>query len=78
MKAANSSASAWPLSTANAPAPASRLPATMPGAMLRAMSQRTLPRPWWARTLDSEVNMMVAIDVAMAIFTAGRRARRAA
>jgi hypothetical protein len=34
------------------------------------MSQRTAPRLWWARTLEIDVNMMVAIDVAIAIFTA--------
>jgi hypothetical protein len=34
------------------------------------MSQRTAPRLWCARTLDSDVKMMVAIEVAIAIFTA--------
>ena len=34
------------------------------------MSQRTAPRLWWARTLETEVNMMVAIEVAMAILIA--------
>ena len=34
------------------------------------MSQRTAPRLWCARTLETEVNTMVAIDVAMAILTA--------
>ena len=34
------------------------------------MSQRTAPRWWCARTLEMDVNTMVAMDVAMAIFTA--------
>ena len=34
------------------------------------MSQRTAPRLWCARTLEIEVKMMVAIEVAIAIFTA--------
>lgn len=38
--------------------------------MLATMGQRTAPRLWCARMLDSEVNRMVAIEVAMAIFTA--------
>ena len=42
----------------------------MPGASERTMSQRTAPRLWWARTLESEVNTMVAMDVAMATLTA--------
>ena len=46
------------------------LPSTMPGASRLTMSQRTAPRWWCARTLDREVKMMVAIEVAMAIFTA--------
>jgi len=41
----------------------------MPGARLRTMSQRTAPRPWWARRLEIEVNTMVAMAVAIAIFT---------
>ncbi len=42
----------------------------MPGASVRTMSQRTAPRLWCARTLEIEVKRMVAIDVAIAIFTA--------
>ena len=34
------------------------------------MSHRTAPRLWCARTLEIEVKMMVAMEVAMAIFTA--------
>ena len=34
------------------------------------MSQRTAPRLWCARTLEMEVNTMVAMEVAMAILTA--------
>lgn len=34
------------------------------------MSQRTAPRLWCARTLDTDVKMIVAIEVAIAIFTA--------
>jgi hypothetical protein len=33
------------------------------------MSQRTAPRLWCARTLAMEVNMIVAIEVAIAILT---------
>ncbi len=43
---------------------------TIPGASRFTMSQRTAPRLWCARTLDTEVKMMVAMEVAMAIFTA--------
>ena len=42
----------------------------MPGDSRLTMSQRTAPRLWCARTLESEVKMMVAIEVAIAIFTA--------
>ena len=42
----------------------------MPGASRLTMSQRTAPRLWCARTLEIEVKMMVAIEVAIAIFTA--------
>ena len=70
VKAAKPSASAVPLSTANSPAPASRPPSRMPGASRATRSQRTAPRRWWARTLAIEVNRIVAIEVAMAIFTA--------
>jgi hypothetical protein len=42
----------------------------MPGAMPRTRSQRTAPRRWCARRLDSEVNMIVAIEVAIAILIA--------
>ena len=42
----------------------------MPGAMRRTMSQRTAPRAWCARRLDSDVKTIVAIEVAIAIFTA--------
>ena len=59
-----------PLSSANTPRLATKPPSTMPGASLVTMSQRTAPRLWCARTLDTEVNTMVAIDVAMAILTA--------
>ena len=45
-------------------------PSTMPGARRVTMSHRTAPRRWWARTLEMEVNMMVAMEVAIAIFTA--------
>ena len=45
-------------------------PTTMPGAMPRTRSQRTAPRGGDARRLEIEVNRMVAIEVAMAIFTA--------
>ena len=41
----------------------------MPGASVRTMSQRTAPRLWCARTLEIEVNRIVAIEVAIAIFT---------
>jgi hypothetical protein len=70
MKTAKNSASPWPLSSANAPAPAARPPSTMPGASVAASSQRTAPSRWCSRTLDSDVNRIVAIEVAMAIFTA--------
>ena len=46
------------------------LPITMPGASRLTMSQRTAPRWWCARTLDRDVKMMVAMEVAIAIFTA--------
>ena len=69
-KAANSSASHEPLRMANTPRLARAAPRTMPGASLRAMSQRTAPRLWCARTLETEVKMMVAMDVAMAALTA--------
>ena len=46
-----------------------RPPTRMPGASASTMPQRTAPRLWWARTEESEVNRMVAIDVAMAIWT---------
>src|SRR6218665_36378 len=59
-----------PLSNANTPRLAPRPPSTMPGASRRTMSQRTAPRRWWARTLEIDVNTMVAIEVAIAIFTA--------
>jgi len=42
----------------------------MPGAKPLTTSQRTAPRLWWARTLEMDVNMMVAMDVAIAILTA--------
>ena len=42
----------------------------MPGAIARTIGQRTAPRAWCARRLEIEVNTMVAIEVAMAIFTA--------
>jgi predicted 2-oxoglutarate/Fe(II)-dependent dioxygenase YbiX len=47
-----------------------RLPNTMPGAKPLTKSQRTAFFLWWARTLDTLVKMMVAMDVAIAIFTA--------
>jgi hypothetical protein len=46
------------------------LPMTMPGASRLTMSQRTAPRLWWARTLEMDVKMMVAMEVAIAILTA--------
>ena len=67
---ANTSASAAPLSTANTPRLATMAPSTMPGASSLTMSQRTAPFLWCARTLLTEVKMMVAMEVAMAIFTA--------
>ena len=69
-KTANSTPSAWPLISANRPAPDSRPPATIPGASSCTRSQRTAPRAWWARTLLMEVNRMVAMAVATAIFSA--------
>ena len=42
----------------------------MPADMLRKMSQRTAPMRWCARTEETEVNRIVAMLVAMAIFTA--------
>ena len=69
-KTANTSASVLPLSTENTPAPPSSPPSTMPGPSRRTTSQRTAPRRWWARTLEIEVNRMVAIEVAIAILTA--------
>lgn len=45
------------------------LPTTMPGASRLTISHRTAPRFWCALTLDSEVKMIVAMEVAMAIFT---------
>src|SRR3546814_7423088 len=45
------------------------LPMTMPGASLRTISQRTAPRLWWARTLEMDVKMITAMDVAIAILT---------
>ncbi len=62
-------ASEVPLSSAKIPMLATRLPSTMPGASRFTMSQRTAPRLWWAYTLESDVNMIVAIDVAIAILT---------
>ena len=62
-------ASEVPLSSAKIPMLATRLPNTMPGASRFTMSQRTAPRLWWAYTLESDVNMIVAIDVAIAILT---------
>jgi hypothetical protein len=55
---------------ANTPKLPIMLPNTMPGAKPLTKSHRTAPRLWWARTLETEVKMMVAIDVAMAILTA--------
>jgi len=49
---------------------AKKLPITMPGASPLTSSQRTAPFLWCARTLETEVKMMVAMDVAMAILTA--------
>ncbi len=69
-KAANTMASHAPLSSANTPRLASAAPSTMPGASRWTMSQRTAPRWWCARTLETEVKMMVAMEVAMAILTA--------
>ena len=66
-KAANTSASHEPLSIENTPRLASAAPSTMPGARRLTMSQRTAPRWWCARTLEMEVKMMVAMEVAMAI-----------
>ena len=45
-------------------------PNTMPGAKPLTISQRTAPRAWCARTLEMEVNMMVAMEVAIAILMA--------
>ena len=59
-----------PLSNANTPMLAIMLPSTMPGAKPLTKSQRTAPRLWCARTLEIDVKMIVAIDVAMAILTA--------
>ncbi len=63
-------ASTLPLSSANTPRLPAMLPITMPGASRLTMSQRTAPRLWCARTLDTDVKMMVAMEVAIAIFTA--------
>lgn len=41
----------------------------MPGAMAHTMLHWIVPRFWWARTLDTEVNRMEVIDVAMAACT---------
>ncbi len=46
---------------------AQKEPVRMPGAMARAMPQSTAPCAWWARMLDREVNMMVAIAVPSAV-----------
>ena len=69
-KPANTRASQEPLSKAKTPRLAMAAPITMPGASSLTMSQRTAPRLWWARTLESDVKMMVAIEVAIAILTA--------
>jgi len=59
-----------PLSMAKTPTLAMALPSTMPGAKPLTKSQRTAPRLWWARTLEMDVKMMVAMEVAIAILTA--------
>ena len=51
------------------------LPRTMPGASRLTMSQRTAPAVM-GRTLEMEVKMMVAMEVAIAIFTARSGPRR--
>ena len=43
------------------------LPITMPGAKPFTKSQRTAPSLWCVRTLETEVNKMVDMDVTMAI-----------
>ncbi|MNN57442.1 hypothetical protein D3C81_1724320 [compost metagenome] len=68
-KTANSSDSQPVLSTLKILPPPIRPPSRMPGASASTMPQRTAPRLWWARTDESEVNRMVAIDVAMAMWT---------
>ena len=67
---AKNKASAEPLRTEKTPMLATIDPRTMPGASPLTRSQRIAPRFWWARTLETEVNTMVAIDVAMAILMA--------
>ena len=69
-KAAKDSASQAPCRTANTATLANAPPNRMPGLSPLTRSQRTLPRLWWARTLEIEVKSMVAMEVAMAILTA--------
>ena len=45
---------------------AASAPMTMPGAIARATRQSTAWCLWWARTLEIDVNTMVAIEVASA------------
>ena len=68
--AAKNRASHAPLSSAKTPKLATALPITMPGASPLTKSHRTAPRRWCARTLEIDVKMMVAMEVAIAILTA--------
>ncbi|XQU68499.1 hypothetical protein OJJOAM_001230 [Cupriavidus sp. H18C1] len=66
---ANSSDSQPVFSAANTLPPPIMPPSRMPGASASTIFQRTAPCLWWARTDDSEVNRMVDIEVAIAIWT---------
>ena len=48
---------------------AAKVPTRMPGVIARTTSQRTAPRAWWARRLDTEVSTMAAIEVPSAMCT---------
>ncbi len=68
-KPANASDSQLVFSAAKTLPPPTMPPITMPGASASTIGQRTAPRLWCARTDDSEVNRMVPIEVAIAIWT---------
>ena len=73
-KTANTMAKVVPLMRAKIQALATNEPSKTPGTRLKATGQRTLPRRWWARTLEMDVTRMVAMAVAIAILTPSEEA----